>query len=134
MKRRPDWNARLHAYVDAVKRLPFDWGEHNCATFAAGAIEAMTGENLANGYRFKTERGALQAMKRAGFDNLADLAAAKLPEIHISQARLGDVAAIPTDSAFGYVLGIVNGETILALRPDGMGLAPLFTATRAFRV
>jgi hypothetical protein len=134
MKRLPDWNASLHVYVDAVKRSPFDWGAHNCATFAAGAVEAMTGENLAKGYRFKTERGALSAMMREGFNNLADMAASKLPEIHISQARIGDIAAIPTDTPFGFVLGIVNGEMILALRPDGMGLAPLLSATRAFRV
>lgn len=134
MNRLPDWNARLHAYIDAVKRSPFDWRAHNCATFVAGAVKAMTGDNIAKGYRFKTERGALSAMKREGFDNLADMAASKLPEIHISQARIGDVAAIPTDTPFGFVLGIVNGEMILALRPDGMGLAPLLSATRAFRV
>lgn len=134
MKRKPDWNARLHAYVDSVKRSPFDWGEHNCASFVVGAVEAMTGERLVSGYGFKTERGALSAMKREGFDNLADMAASKLPEIHISKARIGDVAAIPTDTPFGYALGIVNGEMIMALRPDGMGLAPLLTATRAFRV
>ena len=134
MKRLPDWPKRLHDFVDGVKRQPFDWGTHNCATFAAGAVEAMTGERLVKGYRFKTERGALSAMKRAGFDNLADMAASKLEEIHISQAQLGDIAAIPADTPFGFVLGIVNGEMILALRPDGMGLIPLFDATRAFRV
>ncbi|MGN6146871.1 MAG: DUF6950 family protein [Mesorhizobium sp.] len=137
MNRLPDWNARLHAYVDAVKRRPFDWVGHDCAAgFVAGAVEAMTGEDIAAGYRgrYRTERGALGVMKRAGFTNLADVAASKLPEIHISQARMGDVAAIPTDTPFGFVLGIVNGEMILALRPDGVGLAPLLSATRAFRV
>ena len=134
MKRCPDWPKQLHDYIDAVKRRPFDWAAHNCATFAAGAVAAMTGERLARSYRFKTERGALGAMKREGFDNLADMAAARLPEIHVSQASLGDLAAVPTDTAFGFVLGIVNGETILALRPDGMGVMPLLSATRAFRV
>lgn len=135
MRRLPDWPARLHAFVDGVKRQPFDYGSHNCAQhWAAGAVKAMTGEDVAKGYRFKTARGALSAMKRAGFNNIADMAASMLPEIHISQARVGDIAAVPKDDVFGFTLGIVNGEMILVLREDGMGLVPLFDATRAFRV
>jgi hypothetical protein len=134
LKRLHDWPVRLHDFVDGAKRRPFDWGTNNCALFVASAVAAMTGEEIAKSYRFKTERGALAVLKREGFDNLADMAASKLEEIHISQAHIGDVAAIPADSPFGFVLGIVNGETILALRPDGMGVVPLLSATRAFRV
>lgn len=137
MNRLPDWNARLHAFVDAAKRRPFDWTAHNCGEhWAAGAVEAMTGADLAAPYRdrYASALGAARVVRNEGFETIADLVAAHLPEIHVSAARLGDLAAIPATDAFGYTLGIVNGEMILVLRADGMGLVPLFDATRAFRV
>lgn len=137
MKRLPDWPARLHAFVDSVKAEPFRWDGHDCAVgWAADAVLAMTGEDPAKDCRgrYQTARGAAKTMKRKGFDNLADLAASKLPEIHVSQAKLGDIAVIPKDDVFGGSLGIVNGETILVIREDGMGVVPLFDASRAFRV
>lgn len=135
MKRYPDWPMRLHAFIDGVKRNPFDWASHNCGLFVAGAIEAMTGENVAKGFgKAKTVRGLVAQMKRQGFDDLASLAAFMAPEIHISQANIGDVAAIPKDDAFGYTLGVVNGETIAVLGELGLGYVPLLQATRAFRI
>lgn len=137
MKRLPDWPARLHDFVDGVKRKPFDWQGHNCGEhWAAGAVMAITGEDIVAPWRgrWSSARGMIRVMYNDGFGNLADWLATVLPEIHISQARQGDIAAITKDDAFGYTLGIVNGETILVLTDDGMGLKPLFDATRAFRV
>jgi hypothetical protein len=144
LTRRPDWAVRLHDFVDAVKRNAFDWASQNCAEhFAAGAVLAMTDIDIAAEYRgsYKTARGAAQMMKRKGFDNLADMLGAHLPEItgvdgepFVGGATLGDIAAIPKDDAFGFTLGIVNGEMILVLGETGMGTVPLFNAARAFRV
>ena len=137
MKRFPDWAARLNDFVDGVKRSPFAWAEHDCfCGWAADAVLAMTGEDIAAQWRgrYKTAKGAAGVLKRAGFDNLADGMAAVLPEIHLSQAKLGDIAAIPDDTPFGFTLGIVNGETILVLGEKAMGTVPLFKATRAFAV
>lgn len=136
MKRLPDWPARLHAFVDGTKRQEFAWDRHNCAQWAIGAVKSITGEDIATEYRgkFKSAKGAVGTMKRSGFTNLADMAAFILPEIHISQARIGDIAAIPDNSPFGYTLGIINGETILVLGEKSMGIEPLFHASRAFQV
>lgn len=137
MKRLPDWNARLHAFVDSVKRSPFAWASHDCfCGWAADAVEAMTGEDIATAYRsaYSTPKGAVDVMKAAGFATLADLVASHLPEIHLSQAHVGDIAAIEDDSPFGYTLGIVNGEMILVLGERAMGTVPLFSAARAFKV
>lgn len=138
LKRRGDWAARLHEHVDAIKNTPFAWSNNNCGKhWAGGAVEAMTGVDVTSKYGSATTvRGLVAAMRRAGFDNVADLVAAELPEIPegVCQARLGDIAAIPNDDAFGYTLGIVNGETILVLGEASMGHVPLFKATRAFRV
>lgn len=137
MKRYPDWPKRLHDFVDGVKRRPFDWREHECAVaWAGGCVAALTGADVAERWRgrFTSMRGALRVMRNDGFADLGDMAASALPEIHIARARLGDVAFVPQDDGFGGTLGIVNGETILVLREDGMGLVSLFDATRAFQV
>jgi hypothetical protein len=73
-------------------------------------------------------------MRQAGFRNLADMVAVMLPEIHPSEARIGDIAAIEIDTPFGYALGVVNGERVFVLREDGMGTVDLLDAKRAFRV
>lgn len=137
MTRLPDWPARLHAFVDSVKLRVFEWQAHDCFLgWAADAVLAVTGEDIGAAYRgrYKSAVGAARVMRNDGFEKLADLVASHLPEIHISEASLGDIAAIPDDSPFGFTLGIVNGEVILVLRETGMGVVPLFDATRAFRV
>jgi len=137
MDRLPDWAARLHDFIDGVKRDPFAWNSHDCVFgWAADAVLAITGEDVAAPYRgkYKSAKGAAGVLKRAGFDDLAEAVASLLPEIHISQARIGDLAAIPTDGPFGWSIGIVNGETILTVGETAMGVSPLLSATRAFRV
>ena len=78
--------------------------------------------------------GALGVLRNDGFADLGDLVASVLPEIHISRGRIGDVAAIPADDGFGFTLGVVNGERIFVLRPDGFGTVDLLAAGRAFRI
>lgn len=123
--------------MEEARRTPFEWGEHDCgADWAGRAVEAVTGTNPVPKAlcRYKTAQGALGAMKRAGADSLADLVAQYLPEIHPSRAILGDIAAIRTDDAFGYALGVVNGPTILVRGPEGMRVIDLLDAERAFAV
>lgn len=138
LERQDYWRRRYEAEIDRIKAMPFDWADqHDCALgFAASVVEVLTGADLAAPYRgkYRTAKGALSAMKRAGFDRLDDMVASLLPEIHVSQARIGDVATIPADDAFGCTLGIVNGERIFVMRPDGLGTVDLLDATRAFKV
>ena len=47
MNRRPDWNAALRGYIDGCRAKPFVWGRFDCALFAADAVRAMTGANIA---------------------------------------------------------------------------------------
>ena len=110
-------------------------GEHDCALFAAGAVEAMTGDDFGADYRgrYKTLAGGYRRLKKLGFESHADLAASILEEIHPSRAMVGDLAAVDGDG--GISLGIVQGEGILVLNPEGrIGAVPLLTARRAFRV
>ena len=38
-----DWGRRLEAHIMAFRDAPFVWGQHDCCTFAAGCVEAVTG-------------------------------------------------------------------------------------------
>lgn len=132
------WRSALAVYIDECMQKPFQWGEHDCALFAAGAIKIMTGEDFAQPYlgKYKTLKGGLGLLKRKGFDNHAELAASKLEEIPVAMAAVGDLAAVRVSTSGFYALGVVNGPRIYLCRPDslGLGTADLLTAERAFRV
>lgn len=138
MTRFPDWRIRLEAYLHEVWREPFVYGRHDCGLFAAGAVQAMTGEDFGADYRgsYKTLAGALRRLKRQGFATHADLAASIFEEIHPSAAEVGDLAAVKVSDAGHYALGVVQGARIYVLRPDqlGLGTVDLLDAERAFRV
>lgn len=135
--RREDWRKRLRAYVDDVRTAPYTFGAQDCWLFVAGAVEAMTGVDHAARHRgrYKTARGALGVMKRAGAENMAAFAGLFLEEIEAPAfAQIGDVMAIPTDDAFGFSLGILNGEQVLVVTEAGIGVRDRAEAARAFRV
>lgn len=135
--RREDWRKRLGIYVDTLRRKPYAFGTQDCWLFVAGAVAAMTGEDYAKPHRgrYKTARGALGIVKRAGASNMAEFAGLVLEE-HASPvfAQIGDVMAIPTKDAFGFSLGILNGERVLVVTPNGIDTRDRSEATRAFKV
>lgn len=136
MKRYSFWREALFAYIHEVARRPFEWGNHDCGLFAAGAVQAMTGVDMASEYRgrYTTLLGGIRLLKKAGFADHAELAASLFEEIPVARAGVGDIAAIEEDGQIA--LGIVQGPRIYVLRPDnaGIGTVGLLDAKRAFRV
>lgn len=133
VKRRHDWRARLQSYLASVAREPFEYGRHDCALFAAGAVEAMTGSDLARGFRgYRTEKGGIKKLRKKGYDDQFAFLEATLREIPPAFAKVGDVAVVPSDE--GPALGIVQGEWIHVLRREGIANMPRLSATRAFEV
>jgi len=121
----------LIAYASEAGTRPFRPGRHDCALFAAGWVRIATGHDLARGWRsrYRSLRRGQQLLEEAGFADHVALAAAHLPEIAPAFAQVGDLAALD-DSA----LGIVAGEMIYCLKPQGLGLVPRSTMRRAFQV
>jgi len=138
LKRTDGWRKRLDDTIDAIRFVPFDWeAQHDCGPGLAGrVILSITGVDINEPYRglYGSAAGAYRTMREAGFTNLADMAASMLPEIHPSKAEIGDIAAFPMDTKFGFALGVVNGERVFVLRPEGIGTMSLLQATRAFKV
>lgn len=137
IKRIEKWREPFSKAVDDLYYKPFKWGENDCAIgLVRKLVLAMTGEDLAKEYegQYWDAKTAFRVMKTKGFDDVAELVSSILPEIHLSEAKIGDIAAIKTDDGFGYALGVVNGERIIVLSENGVGSVDLFSASRFFKV
>jgi hypothetical protein len=131
MKRREDWAEALADYLDARRDVPFAWGENDCASFAAGAVQAMTGEALqipqvesAAAYlHFLRDHGPLDAI-------VDDTLGERLPSPAFAQR--GDVVLLFLDER--ATLGVCIGVEAAAPGPDGMLTVPMAAASAAWRV
>lgn len=133
MHRFNDWNSRLIAYVTAAASSPFEWGKFDCALFASGGVEVMTGVDLAKGLKgYTTLKGGLKAARKAGFEDHIAVFAHYLEACPVLMAGPGDLAVITDD--MGPSIGIVQGTMIYVMGQNGMGLRPLRHAKKAFRV
>ena len=135
--RRPDWRARLAAYMAQVAVTAFRPGRHDCALFAAGAIEAMTGVDIAAPWRgsYRSLAAGRKALADAGFASHVDVVARLFPETGPALAHVGDLAVLPSDVPDEPgALGVVQGAGVYALRPSGLVLLDRLTIERAFCV
>jgi hypothetical protein len=140
MQRLPDWRARLGAHIAAHRTRPFAYGAHDCATFAAGAVQAVTGSDPAAGLTgYTTRAGGLRRLRRNGLEDHVAFVASRFAEIPVACAQQGDLAVI--EAAGGLSLGVVCGAFVLApTRPSGLAVVPLTPTAvgghilRAFRV
>lgn len=136
MTRRPDWHSRLAAYLTEAGRKPFAEGSHDCALFAGGAVEAMTGTDPMADLRgrYATTSQGLQLLKSMGYGDHLAWFSAHLPPIRPPERpRAGDVACVPGHD--GPSLGIVQGEAVYVLSPTGgLVFASLGNIQRAWRV
>lgn len=105
MIRKDDWPERLAEFIDVRRERAFSWGSQDCALFAADAVLAMTGVDLAKKLRgYKTAAGATRRIKAAG--GMRNFASA-LTEKHPGLAQRGDVVLVTLDGreTFGIVAG-----------------------------
>lgn len=127
-----NWEARLFEYVERAQAIEFEWGVHDCATWVSDWRQIATGQDAAIAWRgkYRTERGALRQIKKAGFDTMPDWVDSILGDRLASplMAQRGDIALVQD------ALGIVTGAEIAALSPDGLVMFPLTEAQMAWRV
>lgn len=127
------WEKRLAAMIKAAARQPFEWGSRDCAMFAALGVWCLTQKDAAATWRgkYSDEAGALRFIAAAG--GLAALAEQGMNAASIAFERVdprfgqrGDPCLF-TGTA-GDTLGIVEGETLVALAPVGLHRQPFDTA------
>lgn len=132
--RRADWREALVAYLVDAGATPLEYGRHDCALFAAGAVAAMTGADPAHAWRgrYRSIAQGRRLLRQSGLKDHLAAAGAIFEEIAPAGARPGDLAAVATDD--GPALGIVQGECIYLVGPGGLRLVALTDAARAWRV
>ncbi len=113
---------------------PFVPGQHDCAIFASGWVEAMTGTDVAKDWRgkYKTIAGGYRLIRESGYADHVDFVCKNFQEVPPSFAQVGDMAVVSGDD--GLALGGVQGEIVFVLHPSGSGFVPLTSAMRAFAV
>lgn len=130
--RLPDWQTRLAALVAQRMRHPFIWGVHDCCLFAADAVLACTGQDLAadlrGTYSTQAQAGELLAA-RGGIIKLASGRLGRVTPPALAQA--GDVAL--ADMGDGYILAVCGGAHFLAPGPAGLVPLQLHQVRRAWR-
>lgn len=137
LRRLPDWRRRFETAIDEIKAKPFAWYDHDCGPGLAGRlVEAQTGVSLSRFTigRYHDAASAARLIRDLGFDSLGSVVASLLPQIHPSEAQVGDIAAMPFPGPIGHALGVVNGERIFVLTETGIGTVDLLDAVMAFKV
>lgn len=130
MSRLSDWQQRMTEALMNRRHNPGD-----CAIFAADMVLAMTGEDHATGFRgrYATIRGGIRKLRAAGYRDHVSFVEYHFTEIELVQALPGDIMVIDADE--GLALGIVQGSGgVYVPTPTGIGIVPVSTAVRAFRV
>lgn len=127
-----DWQDRFSAYVRERAAVPFAWGTNDCCTFAAGAVEALTGANPMAGVEpYSSEMAAARLILRAG--DLRALASqflgAPVPPL---MAAVGDVVLLVNEGR--ELLGVCNGINALAPSPEGVVALEMSAALSAWKI
>lgn len=94
MTRSKDWPSRFARLVSEARGRPFAWGTHDCCLWAADAVEALTGRDLAARWRgaYMSELGAFRIVFALG--GLPAIAALAGPEIPVGLAVQGDIGLV----------------------------------------
>jgi hypothetical protein len=132
--RLPDWKSRLIDYLNDVDGKPYALGTHDCALFAAGAVATMTGDDMAAPFRgrYRTLKGGLSRIRKAGFDDHIALAQSRFAQVHPAYVAPGDLAVV--DTGDGPALGVVQGEGIYVLGLDRLGVTGISDARLFLKV
>lgn len=136
MTRFPDWPARLEAFLFANADRKFKYGEWDCCLFVADAIHAMTGTDLAVGFRGYGKRSEGLGYGAYTVRSIVKAVTAlyRMPEVEPVRASRGDMVLIRRPHDFSLGLVALNGRSILIALKRGYGPIPLERAHQVWRV
>ncbi|MFV0678665.1 DUF6950 family protein [Variovorax sp. tm] len=129
--RLPDWQKRFAEFGQARASMPFAWGSNDCCTFAAAAVEAMTGANpMADFPVYSSEIGAARAVANVGLQALATSVLGS--PVSPIMATVGDVVLLINEGR--EMIGVCNGTTVAAPGEAGMVMLGMDAAIAAWKI
>jgi len=120
VRRRPDWEQRLHRFIEAAFSRPHAFGSWDCLLFAAGAVKAVIGKDHGRGHRrkYRNRAEAYRYLKSLGFESAEALIDSVLAEKPVGFPQRGDLVLTS-----GGIPGVVYGDVALcageAIAADG---------------
>jgi hypothetical protein len=137
--KRPDWELAFAAYVEQSNGTRFRYHVHDCCTFAAGCVEAMTGTDVMARIRllYEDRKSAIRLLRQVGgLEKIMAKVAADngWKEIEPRFACRGDVVMFPMykNPAVGVVS--LSGRDALFVTWHGIVRVPAGRWSRAWRV
>jgi hypothetical protein len=137
MQRLEDWETRLLAEIDAARFRDFAYGQHDCALFAAGCVDAMCGTTLAETLRaaYHDEASAeAYFTAQGGWGPAVDALVGADNRIPWQFAQPGDIALVPIGLGDDCGMAIVNGHRALAATARGFAGRPISSAVTCWRI
>lgn len=135
MTRFPDWPARLVSSIEAARERPFSWsGGHDCCTFAADVVLALTGRDFAEPFRgrYSTRAEAVALVAARGGLEAVVTGCLGEPLPTALLAGRGDVVMVETPE--GRALGVSVGEKAACAGPQGLTFVPMSGWLAGWRV
>ncbi|MFV0678662.1 DUF6950 family protein [Variovorax sp. tm] len=129
--RLPDWQKRFAEFGQARASMPFAWGSNDCCTFAAAAVEVMTGANpMADFPAYSSEIGAARAVANVGLQALATSVLGS--PVSPIMATVGDVVLLINEGR--EMIGVCNGTTVAVPGEAGMVMLGMDAAIAAWKI
>jgi hypothetical protein len=129
--RREDWEVALAAFVERHQDVPFEWGLHDCCTFACGAVNAVTGVKPILPYKYETEDEARMYLAKVG--GFVGLWCSLLGEVQRPKlAAAGDVVLFDYEGV--SATGVCIGDKIAALTEFALVRVPMSRARMCWKV
>jgi hypothetical protein len=118
---------KLHDYIQAHMKTPFEWGRHDCVLFAAGWVREATGTDpLAGLASWDSARSAMRVIRAAG--GLEHAINQRFERIDPRAARDGDLAL------YGKCVCVFSGSHIVGPNLAGLEFVRRSCASVAWRV
>lgn len=125
---------QLSEYITAVQGKPFEWGKHDCLTFAnevARRCGRVFADDFLHGY--DSARSAAKAYakaKRGRYANIIEMVNDRLDAFTGLFPPNGSVVARESLGPLGYVFGVAWNGGALFVGDNGLELRPLAISDR----
>jgi hypothetical protein len=133
--RHDDWQERYNRHIKTCGALPFEWGLHDCVTFAIDTVDAISDLDLwprvREKYVWHSETEALAIIAKAG--SLQALVEEFLgPAGRWVYCTTGDI--VLATNVGRDILTVNDGHNLIVPRETGLGALTLAHARVAWRI